>query len=392
MEVYILDSLFRRVQVVDKFESLIWTERFKDIGDFELHVHSTLESRSRFFEGVMLAHNESHRVMTVKTVEDKTDDEGRKTLIVKGDSIEDILLDRIAKKNGPVVLDGTEKWSLTGTPGNIARQIFNEICVLGLRDVADIIPFINEGPGPLPDDTISEPTDSITVEIEITSVYDAIKQLCDLYGMGFRLVRNYDASELYFDIYMGNDRTTAQTVLPAVVFSPDLDNLKNTSSLSTISGYKNIALVISPIGSSVVTAQDIDPSIDGFNRRVLYVEASDITDADTGVNQTKRIQRGKEALSQHRRFSGFDGEISQISQYKYGVDVNVGDMVEVRNVDGVTNQMQVTEWIFVQDREGQRSYPTLSLNTFITPGSWLAWNFNQTWLDLNSDPLTWSEA
>lgn len=392
MEIYILDSFFRRDRVFDKFESLIWTERYKDVGDFELHLYSSLESRSAFVEGTMVTHNETHRVGTVKTVEDKTDDEGRKILVVKGSTLEHILEDRIASKVGVTALDGTEKWTLTGTPADIARQIFHEVCVLGLKDVGDILPFIHEGPGPLPDDTISEPSDTITVEIDITTVLAAIKQLCDLYDMGFRLVRNYDTSQLYFDIYMGNDRTTGQSTLPAVIFSPDLDNLKNTTSLSTINGYKNIALVLSPIGSSVVTAEDIDPSIEGFNRHVLYVSATDITDTDPTINAAKRVQRGKEELAKCRRFAGFDGEISQISQYKYGSDVNVGDLVEVRDIDGVTNNMQVTEWIFVQDGEGQRSYPTLSLNTFITPGSWIAWDFNQEWIDLDSDPMTWSTA
>lgn len=392
MEIYILDSLFRRDKVVDKFESLIWTERFSNLGDFELHLYSSLESRSTFVEGTMVTHNETHRVAMVKTVEDKTDDEGRKILVVKGTTIENILEDRIASKVGITHLDGTEMWTLTGTPANIARQIFHDVCVLGLKDAADIIPFIHEGPGPLPDDTISESSDSITVELDITTVLQAIKQLCDLYDMGFRLVRDYDTSQLYFDIYMGNDRTTGQSTLPAVIFSPDLDNLKNTTSLSTIDGYKNIALVLSPIGSSVVTAEDIDPSIDGFNRHVLYVKAEDITDADTTVNAAKRVQRGKEELAKCRRFAGFDGEISQFSRYKYGADVNVGDLIEVRNTDGVTNTMQVTEWIFVQDAQGQRSYPTLSLNTFITPGSWIAWDFNQQWFDLDADPMTWSTA
>jgi hypothetical protein len=48
MEVFILDSLLRRSQVVDKFESLIWTERFSEIGDFELDLKSTLEARGQF--------------------------------------------------------------------------------------------------------------------------------------------------------------------------------------------------------------------------------------------------------------------------------------------------------------------------------------------------------
>jgi Siphovirus ReqiPepy6 Gp37-like protein len=392
VEVYTLDNLFRRDKVVDKFESLIWTERFKNIGDFELHIHSTPENRNLFPAGTRIATNESHRVMTVETVEGSTDDEGRKMLTLRGRSLEQILEDRVAR-NTTANLTTTPKWVLTGLPVAIAKQIFHDTCVLGMFSTSDIIPNINEGPGLYPADTIAAPTDSITVEIEPMSVYSAIKQLSDLYGFGFRLIRNYDTSMLYFDVYMGSDRTTGQSTLPAVIFSPDLDNLKNSRELTTIATYKNVAYVMSPVGTAVVYSDDVDPTtVTGHNRRVLWVKADDITDPNPATLTDRLNRRGREELSKYRRLSAFDGEIGQITTYKYGVDINLGDLIEVRNVDGATNNMQVTEWINVQDGEGQRSYPTLSLNTFITPGSWLAWDYNQTWFDLASDPMTWSTA
>jgi hypothetical protein len=94
MEVYILDSLYRRIEVVDKFESLIWTERWDDIGDFELHIPSSASAKALFHPDVNIATNDSVRVMTVETVEDTLDDEGRKMYKVKGRSIEKITEDR----------------------------------------------------------------------------------------------------------------------------------------------------------------------------------------------------------------------------------------------------------------------------------------------------------
>jgi hypothetical protein len=35
----------------------------------------------------------------------------------------------------------------------------------------------------------------------------------------------------------------------------------------------------------------------------------------------------------------------------------------------------------VSDQEGERSYPTLSLNLFITPGSWSSWDYGSQWQD-----------
>lgn len=392
MEVYILDSFFRRITVVDKFESLIWTERFADIGDFELHLHSTPENRNLFPTGTMLAINESYRVMTVETVEDATDDEGRRILTLKGRSLEKILDDRAARDNTNNTTT-TPKWVLTGLPVDIAKLIFHNTCVLGHFSPYDIIPYINEGPGVFPEDTISEPADTVTVEIEPMSVYTATKQLADLYGFGFRLIRNQDFTQLYYDVYMGSDRTTSQDTLPAVIFSPDLDNLKNTRELTTTATYKNVAYVLSPVGTAVVYPDDVDPATaTGFNRHVLWVNADDITDPTPGTLAARLEQRGKEELAKNRRLSAFDGEISRFNQYTYGIDVHLGDLVELRSGTGLTNNLQVTEWIFVQDKEGQRSYPTLSQNTFITPGSWIAWDSDEEWEDLDPDPLAWSEA
>jgi hypothetical protein len=389
MEVYVLDSLLRREHVIDKFESLIWTERMRAYGDFELILDSILENKTRITAGSKLAMNESYRVMIAETIEDTTDSQGEAKLKIKGRSLEAILLDRIAK---PTLSDltTTPKWVITDTPANIARKIFHDICVLGLLDPGDIIPFVIEG-SIFPEDTIGEPSEIITVEIEPTTVYDAIKNLCELYDMGFRLVRNFDTSQLYWDVYMGSDRTTQQTSLPAVVFAPDLDNLQNTTELTTIALYKNVAYVFSPVGYEVVYPLDVDPETSGFERRALFIKADDITDEDPFVASEKMIQRGKEALAQSRRFQAFDGELNQNSDYKYQQHYYLGDLVEIRSETGAANTMQVTEQIFVSDGEGDRSYPTLSINTFITPGSWLAWDYNQRWEDLDPSPETWSD-
>lgn len=464
MELYILDSLLRRKNVIDRFESMIWTERYSAWGDFELVIFSTLESRTLFQAGTRLAMSDSYRVMTVEFVENAVDSEGRQLLTVKGRSLEAILDDRTAR-NTFADLSTTPKWVLTGTPGAIVRQIFNEICRTNVNFADDEIPFLQLG-SIFPASNIPEPDDVITVELDLQSVYTAIKEICDNYDLGFRLVRNFDLSELYFDVYSGSDRTTLQNILEPVVFSPSLDNLTNTSEITSISNYKNIAYVFHTVGVQVVTADGVSVEVEGFERRVMYVDATDIEvpertydllqsqqDAiNAGLNlvgitedekaalnnlrDKKRLtpvqvtatgtvgagllsagqrteitnaknvsvaynatenaymvpllqQRGKEELAKNRSLSAFDGELSQRSNYKYNTNYNLGDLVEMRNTDGVTNQMRVTEQIFISDNEGERSYPTLTIDLFITPGSWFAWDYNQVWADADG---TWSEA
>jgi hypothetical protein len=198
------------------------------------------------------------------------------------------------------------------------------------------------------------------------------------------MLRNGDLTQLYFDIYAGSDRTTAQTTLPPVVFAPELDNLQNTKELTTIDSTKNVAYVYSPAGFAEVYASGVDPAVEGLERRVLVVNASDITSDNPNVTAALN-QRGYQELAKYRVLQAFDGEISQNSQYVYGRDYNLGDLVETRNTDGVTNNMRVTEQIFVEDQNGERSYPTLTLNTFINTGSWLSWTSDKAWFDFDAD-------
>lgn len=381
MEAYVLDPLLRRIAVIDSFESLIWTERFSAFGDFQLDIESTPGMRTLLSKGTLLAMNESYRVMMVETIEDENNSDGRRMLSIKGRSIEALLLDRAAK-NSTADLTTSPKWVITDEPADVARKIFHDICVLGILDPLDVIPFIHEGTF-LPPDTVAEPVDPITVELDPTTVYDAIEDICNVWSMGFRLVRNFDASELWFDIYTGSDRTTGQTTLPPVIFTPSLDNLQNTKELTTIDKAKNVAYVYSPAGFLKVYPFGVDEDITGFERHVLVVNATDVTSETTDIPGAL-LQKGMEELAKNRVSQSLDGEIAQNSQYKYGVHYNLGDIVEMRT-DNSTNNMRVTEQIFVSDREGERAYPTLSLNTFITTGSWLSWLNNKQWIDLTTE-------
>lgn len=388
MEVYTLDSLYRRENVVDMFESLIWTERVAAFGDFELTVISTPETRRMLKTGVRLTHNETYRTATIETFEDSVDGEGRALLTVRGRTLEMVFEDRVLKWS-MTDLTVEPEWLATQTPRQLVLDMYWRICMTGALNASDILNY-PIGSGIFPTDTISESLDPITMKIEPQSLYSGMKKVCDMYDMGFRLVRNVDSSQIYLDVYTGCDRTSSQSTFAPVIFSPDLDNLQNTKELTTTALYKNTAYVFSPVGTAVVYADLVDPAVAGFERRILLVMAQDVTTTVPADATAQMIAKGKEELAKHRNLSAFDGELNQNSAYKYGIDYNLGDLVEMRNVDGVTNKMRVVEQIFVSDSEGERSYPTLALNQFITAGSWLAWDYNQEWFDLDTNTTsTW---
>lgn len=385
MELYVLDSLLRRSEVIDRFNSLIWTERFATAGDFELEIPqtpSTAAVRALLVAGQQLALNESNRVMTIESIESDTADDGTKVITYKGPSLENFFAERPAMSTlaGPT-------WTLTDTPGNIMRTLFNTICVTGALSTADILPYYSTG-NLYPNDTIPAPSGTISLTISPGDLYSVLAQIAADYGLGFRLTRNGDASQIFFNVYSGSDRTTHQTTLPSVIFDPNLENILDSSYVQDITSYKNVAYVVAPNGHQTVFASGAS-AVTGFSRRALFVDASDITTVAGTALDAALLQRGTEALAALQSQYVVDGEVSQYSSYKYGIDYNLGDLVTLRDENGFTNDMTVTEQIFVSDSSGERSYPTLQTAGFITPNSWysslgaLHWSdATQHWADV----------
>lgn len=391
MEVLILDSLLRPIDVVDTFVSMIWTERFSEKGDFQLVTLSSTANRNRFVTNTLLMNTSSRRVMKIDTVTDAIDADGRATLDIKGKELVSILEARTALKAiaGPGI---APVWYIAGmTPANVMRHIFHQICVVGTISAFDVVPFIEWGTNQYPADTIPEPSDLIVWEQKPNSVYAAEKELADIFDLGFRLYKDPNLAKLYFNVYAGSDRTTAQSTLPPVIFSQNMENLQNTAEFNDITDYYNVVRVVythkdvtdTDVAQMVEVAEDdINPS-EGFDRKVKLLLVTTIPEEVTDI-PAFLTQLGKNELQKSRPIGAFDGEINRNSQYVYERDYYLGDLVEQRANTGATSYMRVEEYIFVQDAQGERSYPTLTTKKFIDPGTWLSWKYDVEWTAMGS--------
>jgi Siphovirus ReqiPepy6 Gp37-like protein len=389
MEWFTLDDEFRKDELIEGFESFIWAERYSAFGDFQIVIKASYSTRMLLRTDKWIGMTGSNYVMKIETVKDSTDDAGIRNLTVSGRSMESLLLDRvpIPGMGGIYDLTGFPVNTWAGQPADIVREMFQSSCVAGFTFMAkDIIPFYHAGtllpPGSIPEPNI---TGGISVITEYESLYDTIKKFCDIYEMGFRLIRNGEMSEVYFEVYMGSDRTSSQTVNDPVIFTPNMENLANSEILKSSAIRKTVAYVFAKNDSMEVYAPDADQNATGFERRVLFVRAEDIDLPDGAALTAAMQQKGTEELAKNRQVYTFDGEIPQFQPYIYGGDYFLGDHVEERDSDGNVNTMMVTEQIFISDSEGERSYPTLSLHSFAAGGTWSTRPIDEHWADI---PLT----
>jgi hypothetical protein len=378
-EWYTLNSSLQRDHLIQGFNSFIWTERYSAAGDFQIIMPSTKANRALFKKGVRIAMNYSHYVMTVDTVSDKTDDSGVRNLTITGPSFEDILSQRVGMP-ALASLTTTPTWTVSGTPGAIARALFTQVCVtLGISS-SDVIPFYHSGTL-LPAGTIPEPSGVVTITFQPDTLYNDIKAVCDMYSLGFRFVKNAELGQIYFEVYTGNDRTSRQTSNSPVIFARNMETLDAIEVVDSQAPLKTVAYIFAQNAAGIVYAPGYDSTMTGSDRRVLLVDASDIDLAAGPLLSAAMTQRALQELAKNMKIYAFDGAIPPVQPYIYGLDYNLGDYVEERDSDGNLNSMIVTEQIFAADETGERSYPTLSLNQTIPAGTWLAVPASRHWLD-----------
>lgn len=380
MEWYTLDENLSRDSLIENFRSLIWTERYNSWGDFQILIDSTSATRNKYKPGVRIGKKDSYCVMTIESVQDDLDEDGTDTLTITGRSIEAWLDDRVAM---PALAgtNTTQKWTVTNTPGNIARYLFNQICVLHVLHANDVIPFYHSGTL-LPAGNLPEPAATVTIDFDPATLYADLQLVCQTYNLGFRLVKDGDTGNVYFEVYTGDDRTSGQTSRQAVIFSNDLESVTKTSVLTSTAGYKNVAYVFAQNGAGTVYALNTGTTTAPEDRRVLLVDANDIDTAAGATLDAQIQQRGLQELQKNQAVYAMDGEVNQAQPYIYGVDYRLGDLVEERSIDGTVTDMLVVEQIFASDDQGERSYPTLMLFAVATAGSWDAEPIAEHWDDV----------
>ena len=71
--------------------------------------------------------------------------------------------------------------------------------------------------------------------------------------------------------------------------------------------------------------------------------------------------RANLALTNNRFAKAIDGQIVPLHQFQYGVDYNLGDVIEVQGNSEIIQSSRVTEYIRAQDSAGEKAYPTVAM-------------------------------
>lgn len=355
LEPIILDTNFNIIGIVDDYESMIWTERYLDTGDFELYGPIGCSISAYCKLGYYVIIPGSRRGMIIENIEQTQDTESSK-ILVSGRSLESILYNRIV-------------WDQTIVTGNVQDCIYTLLydSILNPSNSKRAIPnFIFErSTDPLVTDCYIE-----SAQFTGDTIYEAIYQFCEAFDIAFKI--EFDESfNMIFSLYAGQNRTFNQTNNPFVIYSPDFDNVVSSEMKNSITNYANLALVAGEgEGSDRVktsyTNESEEPS--GLSRKELFVDARDISsNTDEGtLTQEEYLeqlqQRGQAKLEEVEEDWSIDAQIDTLNSYIYGKDYFIGDVLQIVGFfDYLTAQIRITEFIKSYDANGYSAYPQFKI-------------------------------
>jgi hypothetical protein len=367
-----MDRRFVRQDTIDVFTSAIWTERYYGDSDVQLVVPTSLAMSQTLSTGTLLGSVDSDEVMILETLD--YDEKGN--LKVTGMSLCQWLNNRFIRTSAA---HADRYWNMSGMPpGQTLAYIVDLMCITGpaqnLYPAGTFNAYAFKVPGLALGgyDTSGAP---INVAVPFGPVYDALKELATTYQIGMQIYLESVTDTGYvlrFRTYRGLDRTSSQSVNPIVRFSPSMDSLTNIKELDSIANYKTLVYAYAPSNPGELAnlpGEDARLSLDGstvgFDLRALMIFAEDITTdqvgGDAGVLLNLLNSRARDALADHSIVKVVDGEIAPGAQFKYGVDYNLGDIIELQGNSGQLQNARITEFIRSQDSSGERAFPTVAV-------------------------------
>ncbi len=370
MELYTLGRDFLKKDVIDGFNSVIWTERYYGDSEVEILVPITEDMVSKLSIGTFLGLSGSNEIMMLETI---NIDEGK--LKFSGIGILPWLDNRFVRTSS---LHEDRYWYIDGiSPGWVLWEIVSKMCCVGSPYLNGTIPtgVVNPAQLAIPGlgvydyDTSGSP---VKIGVPYGPVYKALREIATTFEIGMQIIFDPDnlTTPLGFRNYKGLDRTSSQTTNPAVRFSPQMDSFTNIKELQSIAALKTLVYAFAPGNpENLATTPGISaltgPQYTGFDLRALLVFAEDITTDQVGANPAVLVDilnsRARDALTDNHFIKTVDGEIVPDNQFQYGTHYNLGDIVEVEGNTGTVQTARVTEYIRSQDSSGEKAYPTVSV-------------------------------
>lgn len=349
MELWILDNESNsraKIGLIDTYESIIWTQRYYQPGDFELVVPATEENLNILQSGRYITRGVGEMVCRIQKVEIRTDAQNGDWMIVSGKDCRELINQRVNLAQNYFYNDWADDTIGTMFVANIMLPAQNNRTIPGLIMQRDINTRHKYG-----------------VPQGYGQLFDQISAIQQQFEYGSELILDTNETRFVFHLYEGTDRSMSQNVNPRVYFTEELDNLASSDYIENYENFKNAVYVTGEGEGTDRELVQIDVG-SGTDRYELYIDGKSVskkTDGGTLTDAEYRAaltQYGTDQLQGHNVAVTFSGVIIN-NTHSFGVDYFLGDLVTVYNKLGMAYDARITQVIEADDTQnGYTVIPT----------------------------------
>ena len=357
-EIYVRDKNLNKIGLIDNAESVIWTNRYFECGDFEIYAKATSQILELCKNGRFLSHSGSYTPMMIEEYKITTDLDGIDYITISGRCATAILTRRVVDEYSWT--DIGETYAELQIKGLIEENVTDPSVLRNAR-IMNKVKFKNLVPV---ESTIKCPGGSYLGK----SVYEAVTDICKYSGFGIKTQLAYPVGATTLEnngvlqviLYVGVDRSKKQNKLPAVIFSPSYGNLAESEYGVSWTNYANVCLGYATSGKNLGGIKYVGTAT-GMNRYETSVDISDaVSLTETYEEYMSMIQaRANEKMANLRQNVAFDGKVVFSESFKYKDDYDLGDIVTMENDYGASETLRIVEVIESLDSNGYIITPVL---------------------------------
>lgn len=366
MDLAVLNDQFLLARMVENHSSLIWTERYSSAGDFSRESFDiggtlsmlplwTIDTVTGLQKPTVVSLRGSKVPMIVETHKIEKSTKGAPKITTTGRSFETVLDRRTTIKTPLGGGVPVSSWtSSQKTAVDAAYDVMNQVVTLGSANINDKIPEITIKT-PIRPVGYAPPASDSSYQVDPGELYSWVLQQITSEKYGLRSVRpTQPDTTIAVEIYNGVDRTED------IVFDARFEEFDSSAYLLSQASWKNVDQVNAAHDSLEVT-DGTSPT--GLNRRTTYLDASSTATGVADATLTQIMQNlGTVDLANKLETALFSGEVSRQLGSRYGVDYFLGDTVKLSGDYGLSQFVQIAEFIRSEDSSGESAYPTFASN------------------------------
>ena len=335
MEIRVYNADLYRIGQVENQTSLIWTRKFFEPGNFEIHAPITQKNLELFAAGNIVSLKDAKEAGVIEDLE-KEESDIKNEITVKGRFLSSYMDRRLI--HGTVNYDNAKI----------------EVVMRALLTGCAVIPHVVLG-------ELHGYDDRVSFQVTYKGLQDVLTKIAKFGLIGYRFTPDFENHEIVFDTMKGTDHSFAQSTNNRVIFSEDYNNLSNAIYKYNDQALKTVAIV----GGQGEGDERVYVTVgtgEGLALREMFVDARDLAQDELTLAQYKDVlrQRGYEALQNAIKAESLECEAEPSINFQYKEDYDLGDIVTVKKKSwGLYMNKRITEIQEVYEYGGGYVVPTL---------------------------------